>query len=112
MPVAARCNPADHPTLVPDGFIAEYVGIGSIDHHADAAPLAAGLFFMPRCFRADERAFAKVHEALESCFEGTIDGAQLTIPSREVLLETQRQQRAHAKVGDALFEAGGHDLGV
>src|ERR1700687_1937511 len=70
---AARGDPADHVTLVPDGLIADRIGIARIDLQRNEPPLAATLFPLRRRCAADEVGFLEVDEATEACLIRPID---------------------------------------
>src|SRR5438552_7084725 len=105
MAVATGGDPANDLAAVPDGFVTEHVRIVRLDGEADPPQRpAAGLFFESRV-AADDVGFAQVDEPVETVLKGAIDGAELPIPGREVLLEAQAQQRAHAEMDEIKVRA-------
>ena len=92
MAEAAAGDPADDLAVVPDGLVADGVGIrrGHIQRD-ELALAAAGLFRRRRC-RADEAAALQVHEAVEAGLEGAVDGTEFARPAAEALLETHGVQ--------------------
>ena len=106
-----RCHPADDLAVMPDRLVAQHVGVGGIDDHRDAPQLAARP--PSRCIAASRpmKSFlARSMKRSSAGFIRPIDRPKLAIPGREVLLEPQRQQRAHAEIDDARSFPAAHDL--
>src|SRR5208282_878745 len=112
MAVAARRGPPDDISVVPDRLIAQHVGVARVDDETHAPQLPAVRLFREGGFATDEVPLAEVDETVQPGFERAIDRAEFSVPGWKVLLEPQREQRAHAEMHDAKAMPGFHDRSV
>src|SRR5215469_13466356 len=102
MAVCAGSDPADHPAVVPDGLIADCIGVSSIDGKRDQAQFAATRPLGQRRGPADEVTLLQSDEAAETRLVGTIDRPELPRPVAEALLDAHGVERAPAEGLQAL----------
>ena len=93
--VAARRDPAPHRAAVPDRFVADHVGIGSVDDEGAEPELAAVPALGERAGLADEVGLLAIgDETVEPGFERAVDRAVFARPGAVILLQPERVERA------------------
>ena len=106
---AARCYPANNVALMPNRFVAQYIGIACFNHKGNTAQFSACFLFFSSCITANKIVLREVNEPGHIGFKTAIDGAQLAVPSGEILFQSHRKQSAHTKVNNAVRFACFHN---
>src|SRR5450759_5302029 len=83
----ARSDPSDGFAVVPNGLIADRIGIGGRHPEASKPQCPAALLFQGGGRAADEVVFLEIDEASEARFERAVDGPIFPRPRAEALFD-------------------------